>query len=205
MIDALPGPWIGHLFLDFGAASQPAKTMAGEFAVPHDGQESNSSSVRLNLSQHSQQWKPWARAGGHLALQAIAPLAALPRSARQSLRFLVAGPGADLCTMAGQAIGCQSVIDLSEVDSGQTFHRVFLGCAQQIPNHHDVKSMLNHLRQEGQLVLYGLPAADLATVHQALAKQGFALRAAGKEGTLAFLSGSIEDPHSFKSRPGALA
>jgi hypothetical protein len=196
MIEALASPWIGHLFLDFG---KDARAAADPEAVYDSG------GVRLDLSTHQEHWKSWAQMGGYLALQAIAPLAPLPVAVRSNLRFLVSGPGANLCTLAGQAIGCQSVVALDQVESGQTFHRVFLGCDRGIPEHKQIKPLLDHLRQEGQLVLFGIPADRASAIHQSLSSQGFSLRAAGHEGDLAFLSGSIEDPHTYQMRPGTLA
>jgi len=198
MINVLSSPWIGHLYLDFGPDA--ALTASAPSPDPLDP-----GCVRLDLAPFQKQWPAWREIGGRLALQAIAPLAALPKTERSELRFLVAGKGADLCALAGKAIGCQLVSQLEEADHGQTYHRVFWGCGATIPEHHQIKTLLNHLRQEGQLVLFGLPADQVSKVHRALTKQGFALRASGREAGLAFLSGSIEDPHAYRDQPGPLA
>jgi hypothetical protein len=173
------GTWIGHLYL------RPAGAAAA----------SDSDVVTVDL--HGLELD----AASLLALRLLSPLAALPAARRTGLRLLLAGPISELLTTSCQALGCAVVRHWhrDEIAADASFHRVIYACAGAEPALSALTPLIAHLRHEGQLGLFDLPAASLPRVQAELAEHGFSVRAAGTEQMSGFLAGSIENPQLFSA------
>lgn len=173
------GTWVGHLYL------RPAGAVAA----------SDSDVVTVDL--HGLE----VDAASLLALRLLSPLAALPAARRTGLRVLLAGHCPELIASTCQALGCAVVRhwQQDEIAADASFHRVIYGCVGNEPALPDLTPLIAHLRHEGQLGLFELPAASLPRVQTELAEHGFSVRAAGTEQMLGFLAGSIENPQQFNA------
>ncbi len=173
------GTWIGHLYL------RPEGAAAA----------SDSDVVTVDLQGLA------VDAASLLGLRLLSPLAALPAAQRTGLRILIAGESSELIAKSCRALGCAVVRHWlqDEVSPDATFHRVLFGCAGDSPDLSVLTPLIAHLRQEGQLGLFDLPAESLARVQNELAEHGFSVRAAGTEQLLGFLAGSIENPKQFSA------
>jgi hypothetical protein len=181
MLDATmaDGTWIGHLFLrPEGAAA----------AI-------NSDVVTVDLNDLE------VDTASLLALRLLSPLAALPAARRTGLRVLLAGQTSELLANSCRALGCAMVRHWlqGEVSADTSFHRVLYGCGGNDPDLSELSPLIAHLRQDGQLGLFDLPAASLPRVQNELAEHGFSVRAAGTEQMFGFLAGSIENPKQFSA------
>ena len=204
---------LGHLILDLGeSGSQHAREGGEDSIVP--------------LADAAEFMPRWIEAGALLAAQAMAPAAALPKHTRQRMSFLGMGPGIALAAYIAiclEAAFVEVVLHPTEVDvfnrlvarrqspteitklkriddaaDGAFHHMVALGCDGKAPESmSEAAPMVRRMRPEGQLCLFGLPAATLNDVFDRTAKKGLALRAMGVRGDLAFLSGSLERQNQF--------
>ena len=91
------------------------------------------------------------------------------------------------------------VAPLEQLDHGRRFQRVLLGCGGRTPALVAATPLVRRLHVEGHFVLFGLPAGALETTFERLAARGMHLRGSGFAGGLAYLSGSIEHPDTFRS------
>ncbi|MFK5956174.1 MAG: hypothetical protein QM477_06995 [Planctomycetota bacterium] len=168
----------------------------------------------------------WIEAGGLLAAQAMAPAAALPAHVRKRLSFLGMGPGSPMAAYAAicMEIGHVEVVlhpndmegfknlvarrnsptelrKLGRIDdaSDGAFHdMVAFGCDGKVPERlSDAGPLVRRMRPEGQLLLFGFPAAEIKNVFDRAAKKGLSLRAMGNRDDLAFLCGSLEHQNQF--------
>lgn len=173
------GIWIGHLYL------RPPGAAA---AKDHDV-------VTVEIPE------PRIDAPCLLALRFLSPLAALPAARRAELRMLLTGDCSELVAASCHALGCASVRhwEKETIEADATFHRVLFSCQGKEPRVEDFAPLVKHLRQEGQLGLFDLPAATLPQLQNELAEHGFSLRAAGTEAMAGFLAGSIENPQQFSA------
>ncbi|MAW60019.1 MAG: hypothetical protein CMJ94_04185 [Planctomycetes bacterium] len=171
--------WIGHLYLRPPGA--PAATDVDSVALAWDGEE--------------------VAAVDQLALRILSPIAAMPTARRAEFRVMLAGSHRDWARETCQALGCASVIEWNgeQPASDPRYHRVLYGCEGATPSWEDLAPLVGLLREEGQLAVYGVPAAELPGLQSAFAEHGFSLRAAGTERDLGFLAGSVENPVQFKS------
>lgn len=174
------GTWIGHLYL------RPAGAAA---AVDSDV-------VTVDLPEGAE-----VDATNLLALRLLSPLAALPAARRTGLRILLAGQSTQLLASSCQALGCAAIRHWQhdEIAAELRFHRVIYGCGGKEPGLQELAALIPHLRQDGQLGLFELPAAALPRLQTELAEHGFSVRAAGTEQMLGFLAGSIENPQQFSA------
>lgn len=169
----------------------------------------------------------WLAAGGLLAAQAMAPIAAMPKDSRGRLRFLGEGPGVGLAAWIALHLGCprvevvlhpqeeahlQTAIDktkfgdrfrclkrIDDVDDGAFFMLVAYGCDGLLPDSLAVTApLVKRMRPEGQLLLFGLPSNELEEAFDRAAKRGLSLRAMGVQEELAFFAGSLEHRHDFR-------
>ena len=176
--------------------------------------------VDVDLGAAGPRVDDWSRSGGLLALQAIAPAAALPNGTRARLSFLGVGPGAALAGYAALRLGArrtelvlhpddQAAFDalagndraskrvaayrrIEDAPDGAFHDMVALGCDGAVPPMDQCAPLVRRLRPEGQLLLFGLPADGLEEVFDEVARRGLSLRAMGIRDGLAFLSGSLE-------------
>ncbi len=194
---------IGHLRLNRGEVLPPLQGV-----------------VDLELASAGALVDEWLRAGGMLALQAIAPAAALPQPVRSRMSFLGVGPGAALAAYAALRLGAQRAEVVLHPDEQDAFDRLARTAAEperaasyrrieDVPNgaFHDMTAygcdgavpsldlcapLVRRLRPEGQLLLYGFPADALDRMFDEVASRGLSLRAMGIAGGLGFLAGSLE-------------
>ena len=171
------GVWIGHLYLRPPGAEAAGRvdqvTVELEGAVPDTE--------------------------GLLSLRALAPLASLPESDRRHLRVLLAGERSELTALTVRSLKVEklSLWEKEPIEEDERFHRILFGCEGKTPDKGQLKPLVARLRQDGELLLFDLPAEDVVPLHQRLAKDGFALRSAGSEGRFGYLSGSVEAPSRF--------
>ncbi|TAH39313.1 MAG: hypothetical protein EYC70_00575 [Planctomycetota bacterium] len=180
----------------------------------------------VELAQALPRLESWIAAGGLLGVQAVHPLASLARHRRSGYSLLALGPGAALPALAGVAYGFHSVAavlppedrgaflaaaesmrsgnevlvaeTLEQLRPGLQFQRVLLGCGGRVPALAEAAPLVPRLRLEGHWVWYGLPAHAVEDAFRSLAQRGMHLRGCGFSGGYAYLSGSLENPDSFR-------
>ncbi len=180
----------------------------------------------LDLRSAAARVPDWLAAGGLLGLQAIAPLADLPERRRRTLAFLGAGPGCALAALGALRLGFR-LVDLvahpedeepfraaagaagapgewrlhrrvDDVADGAFHHWVLCGCEGTAPASLEAFGpFVRRLRPEGQMVLFGLPAAAVEEVFDRAAERGLALRSLAIQGALAAIGGSLEHRNTF--------
>jgi hypothetical protein len=204
---------LGHLILDLGESGSRHARDSGEDSV-------------VPLADAAELMPTWTQSGALLAAQAMAPAAALPMTTRHRMSFLGMGPGSALAAYIAtclEAAYVEVVLHPTEIEvfdhlvarrqsptevrklkriedavDGAFHHMVAMGCDGIVPESMaNAAPLVRRMRPEGQLCLYGLPAAKLNDVFDRLAKKGLALRAMGVRGELAFLSGSLERQNQF--------
>ncbi|HEX9793697.1 MAG TPA: hypothetical protein VGC54_06900 [Planctomycetota bacterium] len=164
----------------------------------------------------------WFAAGGRLGVQAISPLAEHPLEKLRDHALVAGGPAAALpglcalaygfgrvvlalppedreafaaCVRASRPVGEALVVDsLVDAPPRPPHHRALLGCAGIAPRPETIETLRRLLRPDGQLVLFGLPAAEVRGVFEKLAHDGLSLRGSGFHGDLAYLAGLQEHP-----------
>lgn len=173
----------------------------------------------LDVGPAGARYDEWVRAGGLLALQAIAPASGIQPADRARLSVLADGPGAALIGYAALVLGAKSVEvalhpedreafeamagreamrravlhrRIDEAEPGAFHALAALGCDGEVPAIERCEPLVRRLRAEGQLLLFGLPADRLEPTFDELAKRGLSLRAMGIADGLAFLAGSLE-------------
>lgn len=204
---------LGHLILDLGESGSTHARDSGEDSV-------------IALAEAAELMPQWVNSGALLAAQAMAPAAALPLATRQRMSFLGMGPGIALPAYIAVCLEAEyvevalhptdvEVFDrlvakrqsptkvkklkrIEDAADGAFHHMVAFGCDGQVPKAmSEAAPLVKRMRPEGQLCLYGLPAAKIDDVFDRAAKKGLALRAMGVRGELAFLSGSLERQNQF--------
>jgi|FLOH01.1.fsa_nt_gi hypothetical protein len=204
---------LGHLILDLGENGSKHARDSGEDTV-------------IALADAMELMPRWIRCGALLAAQAMAPAAALPAETRQRISFLGMGPGIGLAAYIAiclEAAYVEVVLHPTEIETfdrlvarrqsltkvrklkrmedaadGAFHHLVALGCDGEVPESMSVAApLVKRMRPEGQLCLFGLPAAKINDVFERAAQKGLALRAMGVRGELAFLCGSLERVNQF--------
>lgn len=200
---------LGDFFLRLDAADAPG---------PHD--------LLLDLAPAVERLPDWLAAGALLGVQALAPLSDLPERVRRRLGFLGAGPGCALAALAALRLGFAEVRLIAhpedeaafaalaagvgaagawtlhrrvdEAPDGAFHHWALIGCDGTLPSAWDAFApFARRLRPEGQLVLFGLPAAGLEDAHREAARRGYALRSFALRGALAAVGGSLDHHHRF--------
>lgn len=200
----------GHLHLSF--AEQ-------EGDKPHE--------VWVPLKPVEELLEDWLAAGALLAAQALAPIAAMPKTTRDRLGFLGEGPGVGLAAWIALHLGCprveavlhpkeiallQEAVDktphaerfrylrrIDEAEDGAFFQLVAYGCDGSLPDSLAITApLVKRMRPEGQLLLFGLPEAELEEAFDRAAKRGLSLRAMGVHEKMAFFAGSLEQRHDFR-------
>lgn len=168
----------------------------------------------------------WIAAGGLLAAQAMAPAAALPSHVRKRLSFLGTGPGSAMAAYIAicMEIGNVEVVlhpndmegfknlvarrnsptvlrklgRMDDATDGAFHDMVAFGCDGKVPDSlREAGPLVRRMRPEGQLLLFGFPAAEIKNVFDRAAKKGLSLRAMGNRDDLAFLCGSLEHHNQF--------
>ena len=204
---------LGHLILDLGCNRTATDRKPGEDHV-------------IPLGDAMEAMPSWAASGALLAVQAMAPAAALPRKVRHRMSFLGMGPGITLAAFVAiclEAKQVEVVLHPTEVElfdrlvarresptevnklkriedaADGAFHdMVAWGCDGREPDSlSEAIPLVRRMRPEGQLCLFGLPEAGLNETFDGLARKGLALRAMGVRDGLAFLSGSLEHQSQF--------
>ena len=166
----------------------------------------------------------WREAGGTLGVHALIPVAGLEAAKRRRHALIAAGGGAAVPALAGAALGLEqvtvvlqapdraafesavaaiahphlSVLDhLTDAPADPRYHLAMWGCRGAVPDLADCRGLVQRLKPEGQLVLFGLPKESLDDMFEELARRSWSLRAAGIQDGLAFLAGAVETPGRF--------
>ncbi len=164
---------------------------------------------------------PFLPAGALLAVQALHPLADVDPAERSGWRILAWGPGAGLAGLTARALGAGPVHVLpgeeeaallrrhpgaaglhihagwEELPRGLAVHRALQGCGGIEPDLETTRTLGRFLRPEGQIVLFGFPAASLEPLLERLGGASFSLRGAGFRDGLAWLGGTPLSPRRF--------
>lgn len=194
---------LGEIEVLLGAAAEPGEAM-----------------VTLDLRRHQETARTWLGNGALLGLQALHPLVS-PHVDPTGLRFLGAGPGAGAAAWVAARVRMASVVLVADAEEEGRVRALMEGVADATPIRF-VRSpdqldgaVLDHvvvvglggasvgevarfgpyalrLRPEGQMSLFGFPDPEVPDTSEAMAVQGFALRAYGRRDGLAFLGGSWE-------------
>ncbi len=183
--------------------------------------------VLVPLAPVAEEIGSWLAAGALCAAQAMAPVAAMAPEVRARIAFLGEGPGVGLAAWIALHLGCgrveavlhpseRAVVDaavaaagkdeawfglsrIDEAEDGAFFHMVAYGCDGRLPEDLTAAApLVKRMRPEGQLLLFGLPAARLEDAFDGAAKRGLSLRAMGVQEELAFFAGSLEHRHDFR-------
>lgn len=198
--EKLHGMRVGHLQLLTQAESSAGNDPSSPIRSNHD-----SSLISINLVDHLDKLDKWIQQGALLALRVLVPCTPLTLEERNSVDMVAAGAGSEFAAIVGTHLGFGEIKTLgdgsADVDSRRaTFHRALFGCAGKVPKKEELLALLSLLRHDGQLSLFGLPIAQITSVQRALSNSGFSTRAAGAEGELGFLSGSIENLAHFRAK-----
>lgn len=178
--------------------------------------------IAVELEAAAERVPGWLADGGALAVQALQPVAGLPPAERRAWSLIAAGPGAALGALTAGALGLTEVAAvlhpddaapfaaagarspwvrwnacarLDELANGAHAHLALLGCGGTPPAPAALLPLVKHLRPEGLLVLFGLPAAGLRETFAELSARGLSLRGCGLRGEHAFVAGSLEHGH----------
>jgi hypothetical protein len=182
--------------------------------------------LSIDPSQLGDNAAAWMSTSGLLVAQAIAPGAALEQTQIAKLNFLYSGDGSAFAAFLSVKMRCnhvdvvlhpdereqlESVLanisspttinimnSTDQIDGEHKYHMAAWGCDGEAPQSLNVlEPLVKHLRHEGQLIVFGFPAADTQDIFADAADKGMALRAVGFRDDLAFFCGSLESRNQF--------
>jgi len=151
-------------------------------------------------------------------MHALCPINTIDIGRRQKMKLLVGGPGAPLAALGATALQIgtvHAVVSESEADAlgtfpsphlstlrnlemvavGRHYHRVLLGFAGTTWDVHACTPWIQHLKPEGQFIVFGIAETQVGQVFKEMAAKGFALRASGRRHDFSFLAGTMEHGH----------